>query len=53
MNFELLKSLGFSENSAKVITDFLGERVIYQPESATLKKPKETPQIPTNGEVRI
>jgi hypothetical protein len=50
VNKEFLTSLGYSEESAKVVVDFLGERVIFQPKKAIIKKKKETPQIPTNGE---
>jgi hypothetical protein len=49
MNKQLLVSLGFSEESAKVVSDFLGERVIT-PEKKRYNNPKPTPEIPTNGE---
>jgi hypothetical protein len=50
MNFELLKSLGFSENSAKLVSDYLGERVVKDVDPATLNKSKpKTPVIVTNA----
>jgi len=48
LNKEFLTSLGFSEKSAEIVSDFLGERVISQPKKAIIKK-KETPQIVTNN----
>jgi hypothetical protein len=50
MNYELLISLGYSENAAKVVSDYLGERVVKDVDPATLNKSKpKTPAIQTNG----
>jgi hypothetical protein len=52
MNYELLISLGYSETAAKVVSDYLGERVVKDVDPAILNKSKkETPVITTNGEI--
>jgi hypothetical protein len=52
MTAEFLKSLGFSEKAAEIVSDFLGERVVKDVNPTTLKQSKkETPAIATNGEV--
>ena len=48
MDIQLLVNLGFSEESAKAVADFLGERVIT-PEKKTYTKPKPTLPTQTNA----
>jgi hypothetical protein len=50
VNKEFLTSLGYSEESAKVVVDFLGERVTTMPESYNNKKKRPTPVITTKHE---
>jgi hypothetical protein len=50
MTTEFLISLGFSEKAAKVVSDYLGERVVKDVNPATLNKSKpKTPAIQTNA----
>jgi hypothetical protein len=49
MNKDLLLALGYSEETAKVVTDFLGQRVTCEPKSYNNQKKKDTPVIQTNG----
>lgn len=48
-NVKKLTALGFSEESARVVNDFLGERVVSDETEPTLKKEKPTPTTWTNS----